>query len=120
MAGKGKPRKAAKSKEERSDRMVEKQAAEAEKKALEKPTSPAGTLIKVSFSNMSAGEALLYLEDSSGIERFMLKLEAGKSSEQSCVSPAKWTVKFGGKEQNVVANQDGANFHIEAGSVKAS
>lgn len=119
MAGKGKPRKAAKNKEERSDRMAEKMAAEAGQKALEQPVSPAGTPIKVNFRNTSTEEALLYLVDSSGIERFMLKLGAGQSTGQSCVSPAKWTVKVGGKELKLVANQDGANFQIESDGVKA-
>ena len=118
MAGRGKPKKTAKTKEERSDRMEEKKAAE--KEAMEAPLATAGMPIKVNFSNTTAGEALLYLEDSSGIERFMLKLEAGKSSEQSCKSPAKWTVKVGGKELKVVANRDGVDFQIGATGVKAN
>jgi len=118
MAGTKKAKKTAKSKEERSDRMVEKNAEE--KAALEMSLAPAGTPINVSFSNTSAGEALLYLEDSSGIERFMLKLEPGKSTEQSCKSPASWTVKVGGKELKVVANRDQAKFEISADKVKAS
>jgi len=118
MAAIRKAKKTAKSKEERSDRMVEKKAEE--KAATEKPLAPAGTPISISFSNTSAGEALLYLEDSSGIERFMLKLEPGKSSEQSCKSPANWTVKVGGKELKVVANRENAKFEIGADRVKAS
>lgn len=118
MAGTRKAKKTAKSKEERSDRMVEKKAEE--KAAPEKPLAPAGTPISVSFSNTSAGEALLYLEDSSGIERYMLRLEPGKSSQQSCKSPASWTVKVGGKELKVVANRDQAKFEIGDGQVKAS
>ena len=109
-----------KRKEERSDRMVEKKAAKAEKEAPETALAPAGTAIKVNFNNTSAGEALLYLVDSSGIERFMLKLEPGKSSEQSCKSPASWTVKAGGKELKVVANRDNAQYEITAGGVKAA
>ncbi len=118
MAGTKKAKKTAKSKEERSDRMVEKKAEE--KAAPEKPLAPAGTLINVSFSNTSAGEALLYLEDSSGIERYMLRLEPGKSSEQSCKSPANWTVKVGGKELKTVANRDKAAFKITTGGIIAN
>jgi hypothetical protein len=118
MAGTKKSKKASMSKEDRSDRMVEQKAAKQE--APEKPQSPAGTQIKVNFSNTSVSEALLYLEDSSGIERYMLRLEPGKSTEQSCKSPANWTVKVGGKELKVVANRDKALFEITAGGVKAS
>jgi hypothetical protein len=120
MAGKKTPKKAARSKEERSDRMVEQKAAKAKKEVQETPLAPAGTPINVSFSNTSASEALLYLEDRSGLERFILMLEPAKSSEQSCKSPANWTVKMGGKELKVVANRDKAQFEIGADKVKAS
>lgn len=119
MPGKGKAKKTAKSKEERSDRMVEKKAAESAPAAPIKPVAAAGTSIKVTFSNSAAREALLYLEDSSGIERFMLKLDAGQSTERTCVSPAKWTVKVGGKELKVVADHDMAKFEIGTERIQA-
>src|SRR4030067_1071207 len=119
MAGTKKAKKAARGKEERSDRMVERKAAKAEKKRPETALAAAGTTINVSFNNTSAGEALLYLEDSSGIERFMLKLEPGKSTGQTCKSPANWKVKVGGKELKAIANRDKAAFEITAGGVKA-
>ena len=116
MPGKKVVKRAAQSKEERSDRMVEKKLEK--QKEAEAPLAPAGTSIKVKFSNAAAGDALLYLVDRSGIERFMFKLEPGKNTEQSCLSPATWKIKVGGKELEVVANRPAATYEIAADRVK--
>lgn len=118
MPSKKPPKKAALSKEERSERMVEKK--EAKKHESVTPPAPVGTLIKVTFHNATSGEALLYLVDSSGIERFMARLDVGKSSEQSCKSPANWTVKVGGKDLKAIANRDLARFEIGEAGIKTS